>query len=106
MGSTVRSLRRVLAITGLCLAALMVPQAGVSAGAHESPAGACDESDTIVAIADFAFEPATVEIPAGNTVCWTNTGAFSHTATSDTGAFDSGTLTTGQEFRFTFTIAG
>ena len=69
----------------------MVPQAGVSAGAaHESPAGACDESDTIVAIVDFAFEPATVEIPAGTTVCWTNTGARSHTATSDTGAFDSG----------------
>jgi amicyanin len=59
-----------------------------------------------VAIADFAFAPATLTITVGDTVTWTNEDAVEHTATSTGGAFDSGLLAQGESFSFTFTAAG
>ena len=59
-----------------------------------------------VAIANFAFSPATLTITAGDTVTWTNEDAVVHTATSTTGAFDSGDLDQGESFSFTFTTPG
>jgi plastocyanin len=59
-----------------------------------------------VAIADFAFAPATLTITAGDTVTWTNEDQIEHTATSTTGAFDSGLLGQGASFSFTFTTPG
>ena len=48
------------------------------------------QSANAVSIVDFAFQPASIEVPAGSTVTWTNTGAATHTVTADDGAFDSG----------------
>jgi hypothetical protein len=45
-------------------------------------------------------------ISAGTVVTWTNNDTMPHTATSDTGAFDSSTLAPGQSFSFTFATAG
>ena len=59
-----------------------------------------------VAIADFAFSPATLTITAGDTVTWTNEDQVAHTATSTTGAFDSGSLDQGASFSQTFTTPG
>ena len=59
-----------------------------------------------VAIADFAFSPATLTITAGDTVTWTNEDQIEHTATSTTGAFDSGLLGQGESYSFTFTTPG
>jgi len=59
-----------------------------------------------VAIADFAFSPDTLTITAGDTVTWTNEDQVAHTATSATGAFDSGDLEQGASFSFTFATAG
>jgi plastocyanin len=59
-----------------------------------------------VAIADFAFSPATLTITAGDTVTWTNEDPVVHTATSATGAFDSGDLAQGESFSLTFTTPG
>ena len=59
-----------------------------------------------VAIADFAFAPATLTITAGDTVTWTNEDQIEHTATSTTGAFDSGLLGQGASFSFTFATPG
>ena len=59
-----------------------------------------------VAIADFAFAPATLTITAGDTVTWTNEDQIEHTATSTTGAFDSGLLGQGASYSFTFTTPG
>ncbi|MGH2588049.1 MAG: cupredoxin domain-containing protein, partial [Dehalococcoidia bacterium] len=64
------------------------------------------QAPTAVSIVDFAFQPATVTVPVGGTVTWTNTGNAPHTSTSTTGAWDSGRLTTGQSFSFTFQQAG
>lgn len=59
-----------------------------------------------VAISGFAFAPATLTITAGDTVTWTNEDSVTHTATSTTGAFDSGPLAQGASFSFTFTTPG
>jgi amicyanin len=59
-----------------------------------------------VAIADFAFEPATLTITAGDTVTWTNEDAMVHTATSVDGSFDSGDLDQGESYSLTFTTPG
>ena len=59
-----------------------------------------------VAIADFAFSPATLMITAGDTVTWTNEDQIEHTSTSTTGAFDSGLLAQDESFSVTFTTQG
>jgi amicyanin len=59
-----------------------------------------------VAIADFAFGPATLTITVGDTVTWTNEDAVVHTATSVNGAFDSGDLEQGASYSLTFTTPG
>ena len=59
-----------------------------------------------VQIQNFAFNPPTLQVPAGTTVTWTNLDSTPHTATSTTGAFDSGNLNPGQSFSFAFEQAG
>jgi plastocyanin len=59
-----------------------------------------------VSIVNFAFEPASVEVPVGGTVTWTNNGGAPHTVTADDGAFDSGELAPGASFSQTFDAAG
>ncbi len=56
-------------------------------------------------IVDFAFDPVTITIPAGDQVRWTNTGDVPHTVTS-TGLFNSGTLNTNDTFTYTFGLPG
>ena len=59
-----------------------------------------------VTISDFTFSPATVTITAGDTITWTNTDPVVHTATSSSGAFDSGDIAQGESFSVTFTTPG
>jgi cellulose 1,4-beta-cellobiosidase len=59
-----------------------------------------------VQIVDFAFQPASLTVNQGATVTWRNAGAATHTTTSDTNLWNSGNLTPGQTFAFTFTTAG
>lgn len=72
---------------------------------YPSSAGAVQATQA-VRIIDFAFEPAALTVAPGTRVTWTHAGQAPHTVTSDTGAFDSGRLTGGQTFAFTFTSAG
>jgi plastocyanin len=59
-----------------------------------------------IAIEGFAFGPADITIPVGTTVTWTNNDGAPHTATADDGSFDSGNLSTGDSFSFTFDTPG
>jgi len=66
-----------------------------------------------VTIQDFSFSPETVTVKAGQTVLWTNNGPSPHTATSDSGLWDSQSLAApggggspGGTFQFTFMQAG
>ena len=59
-----------------------------------------------VEIVDFAFSPQTLTIRVGETVTWTNADPVVHTATSTSGAFDSGDLDQGESYSVTFTVPG
>ncbi len=57
-------------------------------------------------IKDFAFSPATLEVPVGAIVDWSNQDSTAHTVTADDGSFDSKSLASGQGFSWTFPTAG
>jgi plastocyanin len=59
-----------------------------------------------VTIQDFNFSPPSVTVNAGDSVTWRNTGGEGHTATSNTGAFDTGVLNPGASKTIVFGIAG
>jgi plastocyanin len=50
---------------------------------------------TQVTIVDYFFSPASVTIPAGSTVRWSNNGPSAHTSTEDAGAWNSGSMSPG-----------
>jgi plastocyanin len=52
------------------------------------------------------FEPASLTVTAGDTVVWINKDIIPHTATSQTGAFDSGELPLGQSWTYRPTQVG
>jgi plastocyanin len=53
-----------------------------------------------------AFVPANLNIDTGTTVTWTNSDRESHTSTSDVAGWNSGTISPGRQFSFTFQTAG
>jgi plastocyanin len=60
-----------------------------------------------VTIDKFAFSPATLTVKAGQPIAFANTDAVTHTATSTTGAWDSGDLPSGGgSFTVTLTQPG
>jgi plastocyanin len=63
-----------------------------------------DEAE--VEMEDFQFRPKVLVIRPGTTVKFANKDGVQHTATSDTGVFDSGYLSKGEEYTFTFTEPG
>ncbi|MCY6396714.1 plastocyanin/azurin family copper-binding protein, partial [Actinobacillus pleuropneumoniae] len=52
------------------------------------------------------FSPQDASIVVGDTVEWTNAGEAPHTVTAESGAFDSGTVDSGERFRHRFDEAG
>ena len=57
-----------------------------------------------VSIKGFAFNPASVVVPVGSTVTWTNQDATAHTVTAT--SFDSGSLAQNATFSHTFATKG
>ena len=53
-----------------------------------------------------AFSPGTTTVTVGSTVTWTNNDTITHTVSSDSGAFESGSLVAGAKFSFTFPTRG
>jgi plastocyanin len=53
-----------------------------------------------------AYVPNPITVPVGTMVTWTNNDSTAHTASSNTGVFNSGTIGPGQSFSFTFQAAG
>lgn len=71
-----------------------------------SAAGVAFGKDQSVAISDFAFKPAEVQVVAGQTVTWQNTSTTQHTVTADDGSFDSGPLGLNDQFANVFGTPG
>ncbi|RLU81554.1 plastocyanin [Streptomyces griseocarneus] len=59
-----------------------------------------------VTIHDDSFDPQSVTVQVQDTVVWINQDPENHTTTSDSGVWNSGVLSTGQSFPFTFGTAG
>lgn len=59
-----------------------------------------------VAIEEFVFAPATLEMRQGEAIEWINRDIVSHTATEDSGAWDTGPLPRGQSARIIFSSPG
>ena len=94
--------RRVL--LRVALAAVVLVAGASWLGWHSRAAG----PDAAVTIEDFAFGPATLTVPRGTTVRWTNKDDEPHTVASadDPKLFKSSALDTGDSFAFTFDRAG
>lgn len=71
-------------------------------GASATPAPSAGPA---VSVEDSRFTPASLVVPVGATVVWTNHGAGEHTV-SATGLFASGRIAPGGTFSFTFATAG
>lgn len=59
-----------------------------------------------VKIDNFSFGPATLTVPVGTTVTWTNRDDIPHTVVSTEGVFKSKVLDTDEKYSFTFTKPG
>ena len=57
-------------------------------------------------IIDFAFQPLELQVAAGSTITWTNTGEYPHTVTADDASFDSEILLPTKTFSVTLTQPG
>lgn len=91
-------------VAALLLVACGSPSPTPTAGA---PTPAPTGSVIAVDIVNFSFSPATITVPSGTTVTWTNKDSVSHNVVSDDGAlFDSGILRQSATFSFTFTKSG
>ena len=70
-----------------------------------APTGSASANEATVGIADFTFTPASVNIPVGGSVVWTNNDKQQHTATS-AGNFDAGAIQPGTSTTVAFDKAG
>jgi plastocyanin len=77
-----------LSITNSCKKATDIP------GANE------------VLIQGMAFSPGTITVPVNTTITWTNKDPNTHTVTSNTGIFDSGSISNNGTWSHTFATAG
>jgi len=59
-----------------------------------------------VAVANFAFTPATLTVAEGGSVVWTNNDSIPHTSTSADKLWNSGPIQPGANFKMTFSKAG
>ena len=99
-------------LTRLAVGGVFAASVACSSSTSPSCSGAC------VTIRDFSFSPSAMTIKVGTTVTWTNNGPSAHTATSDTGVWDSSTLgapsgggaygggAAGGTYQFTFNAPG
>ena len=63
-------------------------------------------AEVAVKIDNFSFSPATITVPAGTTIRWTNRDDIPRTVVSEDKAIKSRVLDTDQEFTYTFTKPG
>ncbi len=87
-------------------AARPTPGQVAGGGSAGSPSPRGGGSIASLDIKDFAFSPATIHVPVGAVLTWTNRDLVAHTVTSDGGTFDSGILQNRQTFEWAFDTAG
>jgi plastocyanin len=98
-------IRKTVWIVGL-LATVMVATLLLSAGSPRSSAKTPQPATAEVKVDNFSFGPATLTVPVGTTVTWTNRDDIPHTIVSTDKVFKSKVLDTDEKFSFTFAKAG
>jgi plastocyanin len=97
MGSTrpqIGAVHLLLAVTAVLLVGCGSSGGGTDQSASESGGGA---SAPAVTIQDYTYKPASITVPKGTTVTFTNRDSTPHTATSkEPGVFESGSIDTGK----------
>ena len=100
-----KRMNRIFTVTAILLAAFAV-SAALAAFRTDNRAQK-SQGPAAVKIDNFSFGPATVDVPAGSTVTWTNRDDVPHVVTSDDNKlFKSQALDTNDRFSFTFTKPG
>jgi plastocyanin len=85
----------------------MPSMAGPPAGTSASTTGpAAPVAGDAVSIDNFAFVPATLTVPAGSTVTWTNHDEEPHTVAANDGSFHSPGMGSQGTYSHTFPTAG
>jgi plastocyanin len=79
------------------------PPAAASTASADSPA---PQGGTPVDISDFKFNPATLTVPVGTTVVWTNNDEEPHTIAAKDGSFRSPGMDTHGTYSYTFATPG
>jgi plastocyanin len=77
-----------------------------TAASTASPTSASPATANMVKAINFSFQPGTLSVKAGTAVTFQNADSTTHTFTANGGAFDSGDVSPGQSFSFTFSTAG
>jgi len=101
-------MRRLLIVVALLL---LVP-VGASCQGYGKPAPAPapapvpTAAGSSITISNFAFSPASLTVPVGTAVTWTNKDSPTHTISAKDSSFDSGSLATGATFSYTFSQKG
>jgi amicyanin len=85
------------------MSGMQPPPASASATTTDPPP---PQGGTAVAISDFKFSPATLTVPVGTTVTWTNQDEEPHTLAAKDGSFHSPGMDTHGTYSFTFTNPG
>lgn len=99
-------MRRSVSIAGLA-ATLVLGMGALGAGPQRFELNAQQKLETAeVKIDNFSFGPATLTVPVGTTVSWTNRDDIPHTVVNTDGVFKSKVLDTDEKFSFTFSKAG
>lgn len=81
--------------------ATALPETSGATGEASAPA-----SGPSINIEDFMFAPATLTVPVGATVTWTNHDGEPHTVVADDGSMRSPGLDAGATFSFTYSTPG
>jgi plastocyanin len=107
MMKTIRLLSLLVTIAGL----IEFGGCNSSSNPYSSSSGNNAGNNTIttpntVVLYNMSFGPSTLTVAKGTTVTWQNNDGIAHTATSDTGAWDSGTIPAGGSKGVTFNTAG
>ncbi len=85
----------------------MPPMSGPPAGTSAPATGtAAPVAGNAVSIDNFAFVPATLTVPAGSTVTWTNHDEEPHTVAASDGSFHSPGMGSQGTYSHTFATAG
>jgi len=95
------------ALLSLAASAILLLGCGSDSGTDQTSAASSGSGASAVTIKDYIYKPATLTVPKGTVVTFTNQDSTPHTATSkESGVFESGSIDTGKSAKVTLSQSG